>query len=329
MERWTNEEEKYLIDNYMDTMYCDIAKALNKTEGAIRAKCFELQLVKNNAWTEDEILFLKNNYNKLSVKEIAEYLNRTPNSVRLKANKSGCKKSPYNCDYNFFKTIDTEDKAYWLGFIAADGWVTITPESNSGSVGIELMHSDIKHLSKFNKSIHGNYKITTRDKKCKISTQPEKTHKMCQIRVFSIDMVNDLRQFGISPNKTYEFNLPNFSDNLMRHFIRGYFDGDGCVRTRKYKLASGVVVEYPLCDIASVNNIFLEQLREYLYRELGICSYIYLEQSGVYRLCIHKNEHTIKFLNYMYDNTKLFLDRKYNKYLSIINDDVINESLAN
>lgn len=329
MERWTKEEERYLIDNYMDVMYCDLAQTLNKTECAIRAKCFDLKLVKNNAWTDDEIEFIKNNYQKLSIQEIAQYLNRTTNSVRLKASRCGYKKSPYNCNYSFFKTIDTEDKAYWLGFIAADGWVTIVPATNSGSVGIELMNADIEHLRKFNRSIDGNYKITTMDKKCKISTHPDRIHKMCQIRIFSIDMVNDLKKFGVSSDKTYEFNLPNLSDNLMRHFIRGYFDGDGCVRTKKYKLSSGKIVEYPLCDISSVNKIFLEQLREYLYKKMDICSYIYMEQSGVYRLCIHKNEYTIKFLNYIYNNTKLFLDRKYNKYLSIVNNNVVNESLAN
>lgn len=329
MERWTKEEEKYLIENYMNTMYCDIAKALNKTEGAIRAKCSDLQLLKNNAWTEDEVFFLKENYSKLSVQEIARRLNRTPNSVRLKANKQGLKKSPYNCNYNFFKTIDTEEKAYWLGFIASDGWVTENLQTNSGSVGIELKYSDIGHLSKFNKSIQGNYKIDIINKKCKISTQIYKVHKMCQIRIFSIDMVNDLKNLGITQNKTYEFVLPNLPDDLMRHFIRGYFDGDGCVRIRTHRLASGVVSKYPLCDIASVNNTFLEQLRKYLYEKIGICSYIYREQSGVYRLCIHKNEYTVKFLNYIYNNTKLFLDRKYDKYLSIMQNDVINGSLAN
>ena len=81
MERWTKEEEKYLIDNYMTTMYCDLARLLNKTEGAIRAKCFDLNLVKNNAWSPDEIEYLKVNYDKQSVKEIAEYLETIPYEV--------------------------------------------------------------------------------------------------------------------------------------------------------------------------------------------------------------------------------------------------------
>lgn len=328
MERWTNEEEKYLIENYMTTMYCDIAKELNKTEGAIRAKCFDLNLVKNNAWSSNEIEYLKENYGKKSVKEIAVYLNRTENSVRLKANKNGLKKSPYNCDYNFFENIDNEEKAYWLGFIAADGWVTVNETSNAGTIGIELQYRDIDQLKKFNKSIGGNYKIDTLYKTCKVSTNPDKTHKMCRIRVFSIDMVKDLHKFGVTKDKTYNFHMPNLNKNLMRHFVRGYFDGDGCVRTRIRKLASGQFVEYPLCDFSSVDMNFLQELRQYIYDTLGLCSYLYTEESGCHRLCIHKNEHTVTLLNYLYDNANIYLDRKYETYLSIINN-TSHESLAN
>lgn len=328
MERWTSDDEKYLIDNYMSIMYCDIAKVLNKTEGAIRAKCFELNLVKKNAWTSDEIEYLKENYNVRSIKEIARYLNRTENSVHLKASRNGLKKSPYNCDYSFFKTIDSEEKAYWLGFIAADGWITVNELSNAGVVGIDLQYGDLGHLKKFNKSICGNYKIDILDKSCAISTHPDRIHKICRIRIFSIDMVNDLYKFGITNDKTYNFHIPNIPENLMKHFVRGYFDGDGCVRTKARKLASGQIVEHPLCDFSSVDIDFLEELRQYIYDKLGICSYIYAEKSGCHRLCIHKNEHTVAFLNYLYNDAQIYLDRKYEKYLSIINC-TTHESLAN
>lgn len=328
MERWTNEEEKYLIDNYMNMMYCDIAEVLNKTEGAIRAKCFELNLVKNNAWSDEEIEFIQNNYQRLSVNEIAKYLNRTTNSVRLKANRCGCKKSPYNCDYSFFKVIDTEEKAYWFGFIAADGWVSVNSLTNSGCLGIELQYGDTNHLKKFNKSIGGNYKITNRERTCEIDPKYNKVSKESCIRIFSIDMVHDLMNVGITATKTHDFSFPTWmDDSLYGAFIRGYFDGDGCVRTKIRKLASGKVVEYPLCDIISANKDFLDKLRAILYDKLGVCSYIYADKN-CHRLYIHKNEHTLKFLDYIYKDANIYLDRKYNKYLSIVKNNKINESLA-
>ena len=65
MERWTKEQEKLLIEKYIDTDYKTLSDILNKTEGAIRAKCFELKLIKKNKWTDDEIKFLKENYSKM------------------------------------------------------------------------------------------------------------------------------------------------------------------------------------------------------------------------------------------------------------------------
>ena len=107
----------------------------------------------------------------------------------------------------------------------------------------------------------------------------------------------------------------------MWHFIRGYFDGDGCVRIRTRKRASGEVVEYPVCDVVSANYNFLDSMRTFLYEKYKICSYIYLEKhSGCHRLYVHKNEHTIKFLNYMYGNASVYLDRKYEIYQKIINN---------
>lgn len=329
MERWTKEEEKYLIDNYMTEMYCDIAQHIGKTEGAIRAKCFDLNLVKNSAWSYDEIEFIKNNYQKMSIKEMAEYLNRTTNAVRLKANRCGCKRSPYNCDYDFFQCIDTEEKAYWFGFIASDGWISVNESTNSGCLGIELQASDVNHLKKFNKSINGNYKISERERLCEISTKPNSISKECCIRIFSINMVNDLINIGITSDKTHEFQFPIWLDEeLYPHFIRGYFDGDGCVRTRTRRLASGEIVEYPVCDIISANKDFLDKLRTLMYEKYGICSYIYMDKN-CYRLYVHKNEHTIAFLNYMYHDAHIYLDRKYKKYLSIINNNTTHESLAN
>ena len=58
MEKWTKEQENLLIEKYIDTDYKTLSNILNKTEGAIRAKCFDLKLVKNSRWTDDEIIFL-------------------------------------------------------------------------------------------------------------------------------------------------------------------------------------------------------------------------------------------------------------------------------
>lgn len=317
MDRWKNDDIEFLKHNYKLLPYKTIAIKLGKTESAIRAKCFELSLVKNDRWAPDDIRFLSEHFSEYSIQELADKLYRTPNSVKVKANKLGLKKYPYNCDYKFFSRIDTEDKAYWLGFISADGWVSINHDTNSGCLGIELQASDIDHLRKCNKSLSGNYKIVNRQSTYSISTNPDKVNDHCMLRIYSISLVRDLMKLGVVPNKTYGMDLPIIPDELMRHYIRGYFDGDGCVRIRTRQTKKGAK-RYPICDIVSYNKIFLEQLRSYLYSHENICSYIYKDKEHCYRLYIHKLDHTISFLNYIYNDSNVYLDRKYYKYKEIL-----------
>lgn len=329
MERWSKAEEEYLKENYQTSSYRDISEFLGKTESAIRVKCFDLRLVKKDAWTQEDIDFIKENYRKMSVTEIARILNRTPNAVKLKAQRNGLKKSPYNCEYDFFKNIDTEEKAYWLGFICADGYVSINEKTNSGYVCIELQASDVNHLRKFNKSIGGNYEITFRDRPCLLHGS-EKLHTSCGIRIGSIDMANDMRNLGVCKDKTYTLQLPTIQNDLMKHFIRGFFDGDGCIYYHKSK----GVVKHTRCNFDSVSYDFLEQLREFLYSQ-GINSYFSVlreadeQYATSYRLQIAGVEYTEKFLHYIYDNATIYLDRKYQRYLSRPENTDKNEGLAN
>lgn len=329
MERWSKTEEEYLKENYQTSSYRDISEFLGKTEGAIRAKCFDLRLVKKDIWTQEDIDFIKENYQKMSVIEIARVLNRTPNAVKLKAQRNGLKKSPYNCEYDFFKNIDTEEKAYWLGFICADGYVSINQKTNSGYVGIELQARDVEHLKKFNRSLNGNYKITFRDRPCLLHGSNQ-LHKMCGIRICSIDMANDLRLLGLSNDKTYTLQLPTIQNDLMPHFIRGFFDGDGCIYFHK----KNGHIDHTRCNIDSISKDFLQQIREYLYSQ-GINSYFLENQrdddkyAKAYRLQIAGVEHTQKFLHYIYDNATIYLDRKYQRYLSRPENTDKNEGLAN
>lgn len=312
--KWKKENEQFLIENYKNTSYKDIAEKFNTTEGAIRAKCFELNLIKKDKWTEDDLNYVKENYQNKTTKQLAQELNRTETSIHLKAKRMGLKKYCYYCDYDFFETIDNEEKAYWLGFIYADGYITINKKTNSGAVGIELKYSDIEHLRKFNRAINGNYKIDIGKVECSISKYKTDC-KMCKLRIYSRKMVDDLMNNNVNLNKSYSEIFPIVKNELMKHFIRGYFDGDGCVRIKK---ASKHNHEYANCDFTSGTISVLEFIRSYLYENLNINSYISQEKSGVYRLRIYSNYNSLDFLNYIYKDSHVYLDRKYNIYQNII-----------
>ena len=123
----------------------------------------------------------------------------------------------FNIDY--FEKIDTEDKAYFLGFIIADG--AISNNSNN----ISIIQKDPYILYEFKKYIEFSGDIYL----------PYKDRNVCTINFSSSKTKNDLSKLGVFPNKTYTIKYPDIPEELQNHFIRGVFDGDGCISLRKDK----------------------------------------------------------------------------------------------
>ena len=309
---WSDKEIEFLKNNFESMLFCDLSKILERTEGAIRAKCFDLNLFKKSPWTEDEIAFVKENYMEMKTADISKMLNRTMNSIELKASRLGLKKYPYTCDYHYFDKIDTEEKAYWLGFLTADGWINRSKKTNSGVTGIELQYGDIEHLRKFNKSINGNYQITDRWKRCAISTKdPNKKYHVCIIRIFSITMYETLCKLGFSNNKSYDFCMPELQKDLIRHYIRGYFDGDGglCFTNKSFH------VDFTTASQALKDDI-IETLKSQNFNILEV-NYINDFDTMMYRINMRYKQDKINFLDWIYKDCSICLDRKYKKYLKV------------
>ena len=320
---WSNEEIQFLKDNFESTLFSELSKTLERTEGAIRAKCFELDLFKNSPWTDDEIKFVKENYMEMKTSDISQMLSRTMSAIELKAKKLGLKKYPYTCDYHYFDEIDTEEKAYWLGFLTADGWINKNEKNNAGVTGIELQYGDINHLKKFNKSIGGNYKITNRWRPCTISTSnKEKEHHMCCIRIFSLTMYNSLVNKGFTKDKSFDCNIPNLRENLIKHYIRGYFDGDGCLcfTNKSFHINFTTASKTLNDDIAKILK----------FENFNIIESTYVNDynTTMYRLDILRQQDKINFLDWIYKDANVYLDRKYKKYLKVKNYYGTSESLA-
>lgn len=125
---------------------------------------------------------------------------------------------------DFFETIDSEEKAYFLGFMFADGYV-YKGSKNAKSVGLEIHIRDIDLIHKLKELLNTSNKIKYRKRS---------NTEMCSINVYSTKMANDLEKYGIVQNKTkVTKHLPDIPLPYRRHFLRGLLDGDGWISIDK------------------------------------------------------------------------------------------------
>jgi len=260
-------------------------------------------------WTKEELDYAIQNFGLKSYREIGLDIGRTRIAVMVKMHKMGYKlEDKYNFDKRFFENIDNEEKAYWLGFIYADGYIYISKQANSSyCLGIELKYSDKNHLKKFNKSINGNIKITDRDRKIK---GYDNISRMSAIRIYSKQTIEDLLNLGISYRKSKKIIFPKLNTNLVRHFIRGYFDGDGSINIDKRS-------KQLRCAFCCGSKIFLEEMKNIL-DILEIKSYIgkTSPNSNCFSMGIVGKKSNKDFLEYIYNDSNIILDRKYDYYIA-------------
>lgn len=263
-------------------------------------------------WSEDENRILIDNYSKYSIEDLLHlFPNRNKKAIQQQAHKLGLKYLYYN--ENYFENIDNPDKAYWLGFIYADGYV-----STNNRFGIELSIIDINHLEKIKRSINSNIKIRTRIKN---------GNEYCSILFKNKKIYEDLNNKGVIPNKTYDLKFPNYEivpKKYIKDFIRGYFDGDGCytfsIKERVRKDRNNKICKrlYKEINVVCYCKEFLEELRKTILNEIG-CNFKLIKNRNTYVLRIFDKKNMISFINYIYYKDCLCLDRKKNKVYEILN----------
>lgn len=313
IDTYTEKEIKFLKFNYQNMTIEEIAKALGKTYSCVFSMARKLGLsktgCKNNKWSEEEISFIKEHYRDMTTNEIAEFLNRSPKAVHVKKSRLGLKNEPiYSYDRNKFEKIITEDDAYWLGFLYADGYICHT--EHSWWYGVELQDRDIGHLRKLNKYMNGNMHIDTFYKK---SPTSDNICKMCRLAYYSKQLVINLVNSGCVQRKSKIITMPFgiVPDELMRHFIRGYFDGDGSCGI--YQHSERKHLRYPRAKITCGSHDFVNQLKEYLNNVDIRCGIITSKEEN-YDMFFSGKDNVVNFLKYMYDDSHIYLDRKYEIY---------------
>lgn len=266
------------------------------------------KLYKNKKWLQAKFKELK--YAQRIGKEIGvsgdtiEYWRRKFNILKENDNQANRK---YTLNENYFSVIDNEDKAYWLGFIMADGCVTKSqPNKPYNRFEINLKIEDFSHLEKLNKLMEYNKPLITKS----VSSRGH-ISEICQLRVNSAKLCADLMKHDICPNKTGKECIPeSVPKELLRHFLRGFFDGDGTLYSDEKNL---------YCSICGSSKHMIDQVKELVKEELDIDLYINerKEYSVPFYITGTKSQQNVKlFLDYIYKDANIYLDRKYNKYLS-------------
>lgn len=202
-------------------------------------------------------------------------------------------------DENFFNKINSEKKAYILGILYADGNIR-----NNG-FEISLNETDKKILDDISKIIYDDIILTYR-KPRKYDKTSNYGNGQYRLIVTSKKMKYDLITHGCVNAKTFKIRFPKFDDiTQYPHFIRGYFDGDGCFTTSKYRKNVGVHI--------TSNIHFCDELAVFLIENLNIKAISSLRYGSVGAVRIHKINDVSKFIDYIYQNATIYLERKKNK----------------
>lgn len=198
----------------------------------------------------------------------------------------------YSLNQDFFEEINSENKAYWLGFLLADGCI-----KEDRQVLVRLGAKDLNHLKKFQKDLESNYPYFYVD--------ANNTVGVC---VGSSKMCRDLAKYGCVMNKTFEIYYPEIPDELAHHFIRGYFDGDGSVHINPEK---GRYM-FDICG----REEFLLDIQDKLISNLGLNKTKLAKTRSIHSIRYGGRHQLMKILNWIYKDSTIYLDRKYESYIS-------------
>jgi len=210
----------------------------------------------------------------------------------------------YTFDKNYFKNIDSEEKAYFLGLLFADGNVF------KRTMSISLQDQDKNILEHFKSSIQYTGPLLINNKLGNRRTQ-------LRLSITSTSLATDLKLHGICKNKAFNILFPKcISEQLFSHFIRGYFDGDGCIYTNAIKN------DYLISMIGP--KLFLEDIQKILINTLGLSqTKLYnpqnCKETGLHTLTYQGKKNVLKIGQFLYQDASCFINRKYDKYLAITN----------
>lgn len=267
-----------------------------------------ISINKVDAETKDKIIeAYKNNMSLREIEKEFKVLRATVSKFLEEQNIKKIKGNHYRKyfhDFDFFENIDTEEKAYWLGFMFADGYI-VNHENRYGedSFGLTLAEDSLDSIEKFKKSLHATNPILYDNSK-------SIGQSLAKIVLTSQKTVNDLIDKGCVKQKSLVLQPPKkVPEKLLSHFIRGFFDGDGSLTKYNYNNYPSYNIEFTttyemaiwLRDIFGKGDVRKEKRRDFTW---------YYSIGG--------NRQVLDICHYMYDEATIWMDRKYARYQELL-----------
>ncbi len=231
------------------------------------------------------------------------------------------KDTTLNLDY--FERIDSRNKAYFLGFIAADGAIVRNKGSNVRTLTITIHSKDRHLLEKFKEEINSSKPIYSITYKSKILSSYKLNVDHVRFTTSQRLFIENLENLGITSNKSLTMLdlLTSIPDEFKPAFIIGYFDGDGCfvdsfcVSPRKYKCKDGTITTHTYNHWVSLLSIkgtkeFLEPIPFWLNTTYALKQ---IKGQKIHTLRFTSNDAITKFYN-LYNYCDFYLERKKSKF---------------
>ena len=281
----------------------DIAQLYNVSRQSIGRALKDIGQPARNILTKDIIDNLIQEYkNGTTIKELSKKYHfgdstiskiLKENNIHVKTYGEHSKK--YTLNEHYFDIVDTEEKAYIIGLLMADGNIS------HNRLSLSLVESDRHILDKINSLLDSNRPLYF----INYSQKNQNWKDQYCLLISNKYMCNILKSLGIKENKSLILEYPEWlPDNLFMHFIRGFIDGDGCI----LKTRNGI-------EITSTYN-FCATVKEKIYKLLNIEAGIHKDKrrDNSYSLYIKNYIGTKTFLDYIYKDATIYLNRKYNIY---------------
>ena len=198
----------------------------------------------------------------------------------------------YRCDDHFFDVIDTEAKAYWLGFLAADGCV-FTDSHGRLVVRVELARRDAEHLQRLCGALRAEQPV-----------HRSRGGRAALLHLSSERLAQALVSHGIVPRKSLVLRWPStVPEPLLPHYLRGHADGDGHFggAGRKHgRIRFAMAGSWP----------FLAGLGRYLHQTLGLLP-SHTQDRGQYGTAHYGGRLRVAAIwHLLYDHATVWLPRK-------------------